>query len=73
MIDPAMEETSRVEVVFKITDNPVKIPNSFRAWGHTCGYGISPDGRSIRIQKRTCVSVCLGSEYKGSTDYVSNL
>jgi hypothetical protein len=73
MLDPFMEEMSRVEVKFKIAEEPTAIPNSFRAWGHTCGYGISPLGAILRIQKDMCVSVCLATEYNGPTDYVAIL
>lgn len=73
MISPTMEEMSRAEIVFKVSNTSKNIPNSINAHGHTCGYGISPDGNLLRIQKSVCVSLCLGKKYNGSTDYVSPL
>lgn len=73
MIDPSMAEMSRVEIKLKIPEDATRIPKYFRASGHICGYGISPQGASVRIQKDVCVSVCLGVEYKGPTDYLANL
>jgi hypothetical protein len=73
MLDPSMGEMSRVEVKFKVAENPKIIPNGFRAWGHTCGYGISSRGETLRIQKSVCVSVCLDRNYDGPTDYVAGM
>ncbi|MEX1033761.1 MAG: hypothetical protein WDZ30_10415 [Cellvibrionaceae bacterium] len=73
MIDPVMEEMSRAEVVFKVSNTSQKIPNGFSVHGHTCGFGISPSGNSLRIQKEGCVSLCLNKKYNGPTDYVSPL
>ncbi|WP_158125273.1 hypothetical protein [Vibrio fluvialis] len=65
---------SRVEIKFKVSKEPKSIPNSFNAWGHTCSFGISPDGKTLRIQKELCVSVCQGKKYQGNgNDYVTSL
>ncbi|EKO3535627.1 hypothetical protein K1L80_002203 [Vibrio fluvialis] len=65
---------SRVEIKFKVSKEPKSIPNSFNAWGHTCSFGISPDGKTLRIQKELCVSVCQGKKYQGNgNDYVASL
>lgn len=65
---------SRVEIKFKISKEPKSIPNSFNAWGHTCSFGIAPDGKTLRIQKELCVSVCQGKKYQGNgNDYVTSL
>lgn len=65
---------SRVEIKFKISKEPKRIPNSFNAWGHTCSFGISPEGKTLRIQKELCVSVCQGKKYQGNgNDYVASL
>ena len=73
MLDPSMGKMSRAEVKFKVSENPKIIPNIYRAWGHTCNYGISPRGKTLRIQKRVCVSICIDSVYQGSTDYVVDM
>lgn len=72
-VDPVMEEMSRADVTFRIAKDPQIIPDSFRAWGHTCRYGISPDGMTLRIQKDVCVSICLDKHYQGPTDYLVSL
>ncbi|EKO3963169.1 hypothetical protein EI372_00455 [Vibrio fluvialis] len=65
---------SRVEIKFKVSKEPKSIPNSFNAWGHTCSFGISPDGKTLRIQKELCVSVCQGKKYQGNgNDFVTSL
>lgn len=56
MIDPIMGEMSRAEVVFNVSNTSKSIPTGFLAHGHTCGFGISHDAKSLRIQK---VNVCL--------------
>jgi len=70
-LDGAM---SRVEINYKVSKDPNVIPNSYNAWGHTCAFGISPDGKTLRIQKEVCVSVCLGKKHQGSgSDYLVSL
>jgi hypothetical protein len=69
MSNPAWGEMSRVEVKFLISNNPQLIPNEFGASGHTCGFGIGADGRTLRIQKNTCASVCLDKQFTQDWDY----
>ncbi|EJL6858795.1 hypothetical protein NMS86_001247 [Vibrio cholerae] len=65
---------SRVEIKFKVAKEPSVVPNSFKAWGHTCAFGISPDGKNLRIPKDLCVSVCQGKEYQPTgKNYVTSL
>jgi len=66
-------EMDRLEIVFKISDEPLTIPASFLAHRQTCGFGVSPDGDNIRIQKDRCASVCLGYAIRQSHDYVAPL
>lgn len=68
------EPMSRVEIKFKVSKAPESIPNSFNAWGHTCSFGVSPDGQTLRIQKDLCVSLCKAKTYVGSgSDFVESL
>lgn len=48
---------NRIDIVFKIAYSKV-IPVEYYAFGHTCYYGISQDGKSLHISKRPCVAVC---------------
>lgn len=73
LIDPILHEMSRVEVKYKVSDSPEIIPNRYRANSHMCGYGISANGKTLRIQKTPCVSVCINTEYSGGTDYIVTL
>lgn len=68
------DEMARVDVEFKISNDLGSIPVEYRALGHTCRYGISPDGANVRIKKYMCVSVCLDRAYdETSEDYVARL
>lgn len=65
---------SRVEIRYKVAKKPKDIPNSYNAWGHTCAFGISSDGKTLRIQKELCVSICQGKKYQSTgNDYVTSL
>lgn len=65
-------EMNRVEVRYKVQDRTRIIPSRFNVNNHVCGFGISEDGNSIRIQKDVCASLCLDRTYRSSADYVAN-
>ncbi len=74
MLHPMMKEMARVEVRYKVANDPEDIPNKFRINGHTCGFGIGPDGETLRIQKNGCAAVCLIEEYDSDgDDFVTDL
>lgn len=65
---------NRVDIKFKVAERPKSIPNSFSASGQNCSFGISPDGKMLRIQKSICVSICKGQKHQDSgTDYIAKL
>lgn len=49
---------SRIDIVFKVVDQTKSIPIEYRAFGHTCYYGISEDDQSLRVSKSPCMSIC---------------
>lgn len=66
----APDDAKRIEMKFKVSENPTRVPASYRAFGHTCYFGVSPDGKNLLISKSPCASVCFdsviaSSEYKG--------
>jgi len=50
-------EYRRVTISFTIPQDDTAIPNSYRAWGHTCSMDISADGKTLTIMKDPCKSV----------------
>lgn len=62
-IDPIMGDESRVDITYIVTKDAQKIPNSYKAWGHHCHFGIKEDGNSLSISKSACISLCLDEVY----------
>lgn len=60
-------EYRRVTISFKVSDGKSDIPNSYRAWGHTCYMDISPDGKFLTITKDPCKSVFTDLQVENST------
>lgn len=60
--DYAPKQVQRIEVMFKIAENPERIPASFRAAGHTCYFSLAPDGRKLTISKSPCAALCLDGD-----------
>jgi hypothetical protein len=61
---------SGIDIVFKMGYSGI-IPVEYRAVGHTCYYGLSQDGRNMRIQKGACAAVCKDSVIEvNGVDYV---
>lgn len=52
----------RVELRFKVLDEPNVIPGVYRAHGHICQFGFAADGSKSIIMKRPCSSICLDRE-----------
>ena len=64
-----LDKASRIDIGFKMGSSI--IPVEYRAFGHTCYYGISQDGKSMSIQKDGCVAVCKDSVIETTgVDYV---
>lgn len=55
----SIQDNYNIDVVFKIPDAAGGIPGDFVAYGHTCYFGISRDGKKLVIPKSACQSVCL--------------
>jgi hypothetical protein len=55
----APKQVQRIEVMFKIAENPVRIPASFRTAGRTCYFSLAPDGSKVTISKSPCAALCL--------------
>jgi len=53
-----VENGYRTAVVFDIPES-ARIPDSYKAYGHTCFIEIESDASSIFIEKAACKSVCL--------------
>jgi hypothetical protein len=64
-----LDKGSSIDIGFKMGSST--IPVEYRAFDHTCYYGISQDGKSMRIQENGCVAVCKGSAIETNVvDYV---
>lgn len=55
----APPESMFIDVVFKVSDSPKLIPSTYKAFGHTCYFSISPDGSTLSIAKSPCARVCV--------------
>jgi hypothetical protein len=53
-----IENNYRTAIVFDIPE-AARIPNTYKASGHTCFIEIAPDGSGIFVEKAACKSVCL--------------
>lgn len=53
-----VENNYRTAVVFDIPE-AARIPDAYKAYGHTCFIEIAPDGSGIFVEKMACKSVCL--------------
>lgn len=53
-----IENNYRTAVVFDIPE-AARIPDAYKASGHTCFIEIAPDGSGIFVEKMACKSVCL--------------
>lgn len=58
----APENAKRIEIKFRVSENPTKIPDSYRAAGHMCFFSLSPDGKELNISKSSCASLCTDTE-----------
>lgn len=53
--------TGYVEFNFKVSDDPIFIPASFRAAGHNCYYRVGIDGaHAVDSPKQECRQICSG-------------
>jgi hypothetical protein len=67
-------EADGVTIVFQVAATLHHIPSNYQADGHTCRFGVSPDGQRLRIQKGECASVCRDRVFEsGGADYVALL
>lgn len=62
------EAYRRVEIVFKVSNQPKEIPDEFKAYGHTCQFGIRADGKMLIFTKDVCASVCTGHKISSSSN-----
>lgn len=69
----APDHAQRIEIKIRVAERPTRIPASYRASGHLCGFGISPDGGQLIIAKDSCASVCAGVETFAENNYVKAL
>lgn len=60
----------RIDVIFRVAEQPKKVPPAFRASGHVCYFGISPNGTKLHISKSPCASICTGAESTSSDEFV---
>lgn len=65
----APPEAQRVEVVLQVAENPSTIPGRYRAAGHRCSFGVSPDGATLLIAKGTCAMLCKDSSDADRGDF----
>ena len=52
-----VEQQFRTAILFEVS-NSSKIPDAYKAGGHTCFIEIDADGNNIFIEKNACKSVC---------------
>jgi hypothetical protein len=67
----APEHAKRIELKFRVSENPTKIPSSYRAAGHMCFFSIAADGKKLSISKSPCASLCTDVEKSG--EYAKDL
>lgn len=65
----APDDAKRIEVKFRVAESPVLIPVSYRAFGHMCYFGVTPDGKKLTISKSPCASICANSEISATGNY----
>lgn len=53
-----IENNYRTSILFDVRESS-KIPEAFKAGGHTCYVEIDSTGKSIYIEKLACKSICL--------------
>lgn len=51
----------RIEVIYRVAENPKQVPPEYRAAGQRCFFSLSPDGKKLSISKSSCANVCLDS------------
>ena len=61
----ASENAKRIEIKFRVSESPAKIPGNYRAAGHMCFFSVSPDGKKLNISKSSCASLCTDTEESG--------
>lgn len=69
----APPEAQRVEVVLQVAESPSTIPSRYRAAGHRCSFGVSPDGATLLIAKGTCAMLCKDSTDADRGDFAEPL
>lgn len=69
----APPHAQRVEVVLQVAENPSTIPGRYRAAGHRCFFGVSPDGATLLIGKGTCAMLCKDSTDADRGDFAEPL
>jgi hypothetical protein len=65
----APDDAKRIEVKFRVAESPTRIPVSYRAFGHMCYFGVTPDGKKLTISKSPCASICASSEVSTTGNY----
>lgn len=53
-----VEQQFRAAITFEVS-NSSKIPDAYKAGGHTCFIEVDDDGKNIFIEKKACQSLCL--------------
>ncbi|MDE1531667.1 hypothetical protein PVE90_18325 [Pseudomonas carnis] len=53
-----VEQQFRTAIMFEVSSSS-KIPDAYKAGGHTCFIEVDADGKNIFIEKKACKSVCL--------------
>jgi hypothetical protein len=59
-LEPFMDDKEAwLTVTYVVSDDPKRIPNSYKAWGHHCHFRLYDHNKTIGVPKRACASVCL--------------
>lgn len=53
-----VEQQFRTAITFEVSSSS-RIPDAYKAGGHTCFIEVDADGKDIFIEKKACKSVCL--------------
>jgi len=82
-LEPFMDDKEAwVTISYAVSDDPKRIPNSYKAWGHHCHFRIYDHNKTIGVPKHACASVCADKNMflpensylmPSGADYTANL
>ena len=58
----APPDAQRIDIVFKVSDQPRSIPSEYKAMGHSCYYSVNRSGNGLAISKSPCTAICRDAQ-----------